>query len=240
MWLKGRGEMMALRTLVGAMSVVVLAGTANAALFSFASDTNQTDFTFAGFGASVGDAQDPSDPVVLLVDDDNGPLPALSYNVEFDADFTIQYRGSTQIAPGVFTHAYRLDGSYQFSTGAGVLLRVTIAEGAMVALGQQATWGSTDTILGSDDPGSVTYEWFGGDLPAYGVFNGTSIGDDDASFTLTFLQTAAGLGVGLDANFLPNNEWTSEGSYSGTAFFIPAPGALALLGAAGLVSRRRR
>lgn len=224
----------------GLATLGLLAGSANAALFSFASDTNQTDFTFAGFGNQVSDAQDPTDPVVLLVDDDNGPLPALAFNVEFDADFTIQHRGSTQIAPGIFTHSYRLDGTYQFSNATGVLLRVTIAEGAMVALGQQATWGSTDTILGSDDPGSVTYEWFGGDLPGYGVFNGTSIGNDDAAFTLTFLQTAAGLGVGLDANFLPNNEWKSEGSYSGTAFFVPAPGALALLGAAGLVARRRR
>lgn len=227
--------------LLGSLGVAVAAGSAQAALFSFASDTNHTDFTFAGVGASVRDAQDPLDPVVLLIDDNNGPLPALAFNVEFDADFTISHAGSTMIAPGIFTHSYALNGTFTFSNAAGPLLKVSIEGGALVALGGAARWGSTDTILGSDDPGSVEYNWLGADLPAYGVFNGTSIGVDDASFTLTFLQTALGSGVSVDPQtFLPNNEWRSEGSFSGTAFFVPAPGAAALLGLAGLCGTRRR
>jgi hypothetical protein len=218
-----------------------LAGAAHGATFSFASDTNPNDFTFAGFGGNVTDAQDPTDPVVLLVDDNNGPLPAMSFNVEFDADFTVAHVDSAQVAPGVFTHSYALNGTFSFSQGGTDLLRCTITDGAMVALGGQATWGSTDTILGSDNPGSVEYTWLGADLPGYGVFNGASIGIDDAAFTLTFLQSALGSGVALNpANMLPGDEWTSEGSFSGTAFFIPSPGALALLGIGGLATGRRR
>lgn len=226
--------------ILGTVLAASMAGSAHAALFSFASDTNQTDFTFAGLGQTVRDAQDPLDPVQLLLDDNNGPLPALVYDVEFNADFRINYAGSTQIAPGIFTHSYALNGTFEFSNLNGVLLRVEIANGAMVALGGQATWGSTDTILGSDLPGSVTYTWFGGDLPAYGVFNGSSVGPDDASFTLTFLQSAAGMGVALDPFNYPSAEWRSEGSFSGTAFFVPAPGATALLAMGGLVAIRRR
>lgn len=223
------------------LGLAAVAGTAQAALFSFASDTNQTDFTFGGLGNSVNDAQDPFDPVVLLVDDDNGPLAPLTFDVEFDADFRISHQGSTQIAPGIFTHSYALDGTFSFTGATGLLLRVDITGGAMVALGGQNAWGSTDTILGSDDPGTVTYNWFGGDLPAYGVFNGESIGVDDAAFTLTFLQTALGAGVGLDPTTrLPTASWNSEGSFSGTAFFVPAPGASALLALAGLTAMRRR
>lgn len=228
-------------TTLSALALAISAGAANAATFSFASDSNQTDFTFAGVGNSVTDAQDPTDPVVLLLDDNNGPAPALSYNVEFDASFTITHVASNQVAPGVFTHAYALNGSFTFSQGGSALLKVSIADGALIALGQQATWGSTDTILGSDDPGSVEYEWFGGDLPAYGVYNGVSIGTDDAAFTLTFLQTALGSGVALNPQtMLPDVRWNSEGSYSGTAFFVPAPGAIALTALAGLVASRRR
>jgi len=223
------------------LGMAAVAGTAQAALFSFASDTNQTDFTFAGLGNAVTDAQDPFDPVVLLVDDNNGPLAPLEFDVEFDADFTITHQGSTLIAPGIFTHSYALEGTFSFTGTTGLLLRVDIAGGAMVALGGANAWGSTDTILGSDDPGTVTYNWFGGTLPGYGVFNGSSVGIDDAAFTLTFLQTALGAGVALNAQTkLPTAAWKSEGSFSGTAFFVPAPGASALLAFAGLTALRRR
>lgn len=223
------------------LGLVTIAGSAQAALFSFASDTNQTDFTFGGLGNAVTDAQDPFDPVVLLVDDDNGPLAPLEFEVEFDADFTIAHQGSTLVAPGIFTHTYSLNGTFTFTGATGLLLRVDIEGGAMVALGGQNAWGSTDTILGSDDPGEVTYTWSGGDLPLYNVFNGESIGTDDAAFTLTFLQTALGAGVGLDPTTrLPTTSWNSEGSFSGTAFFVPAPGASALLALAGMTALRRR
>lgn len=227
-------------TILAALGVAALAGTAHGTLFSFASDSNPNGFTFAGNGAAVTDSAGAT-PVVLLVDDNNGPLPALSYNVDFVADFTIAHVSSVQVAPGVFSHNYSLNGFFQFNTGAGPLLRATITDGAMVALGTATRWGSTETILGSDDPGSVEYTWFGPDLPAYGVFNGVSIGLDDAAFTLTNTQTFLGMGVSLNAQtFLPDAGWQSEGSFSGTAVFIPAPGAAALLGMAGLVVGRRR
>ncbi|MCA9288173.1 MAG: hypothetical protein KDA05_06295 [Phycisphaerales bacterium] len=231
---------MKLNFVLAATTMAAFAGLAQAATFSFASDTNHTDFTFAGFGSNVSDANDPTDPVTLLVDDTNGPLPALEFDVEFDADFEIGYVSSVMVAPGIFTHNYSLNGSFAFSNLSGTILTVNITDGALIALGGQASWGSTDTILGSDNPGSVEYIWSGGDLPAYGVFNGTSVGIDDASFTLTFLQSAMASGVGLGTDMLPNDEWQSEGSYSGTAFFVPAPGATALLGLSALVAARRR
>ena len=106
-------------------------GTAHAALFSFASDSNQTDFTFRGLGTSVRDAQDPSDPVQLQVDDDNGPMLPMLFEVEFDAQFTITHMGSTQIAPGIFAHAYALDGTFSFSDSRGALLTASITDGAI-------------------------------------------------------------------------------------------------------------
>jgi hypothetical protein len=231
-----------MRTALASALIAIAAGAAQAATFSFASDTNPSDFTFAGAGGEVRDAQDPTDPVVLLVDDSNGPLPAISFNVEFEAEFDIDYVNSAQVAPGVYTHSYALNGTFSFRQAGNDLLRGTITDGAMVALGGGVSWGSTGTILGSDDPGSVEYTWLGADLPAgYGVFNGTSVGIDDAAFTLTFLQSALGSGVSLHPiTLLPLGEWTSEGSFSGTAFFVPAPGSITLLGAAGLAGSRRR
>ena len=67
----------------------------------------------------------------------------------------------------------------------------------------------------------------------------------DAAFTLTnllsFSNDATQPGVPLDPQtFLPAEKWQSEGSYSGSAFFIPAPASLAMLGAGGLIAARRR
>ncbi|MFA6043994.1 MAG: hypothetical protein WC718_03330, partial [Phycisphaerales bacterium] len=114
--------------------------------------------------------------------------------------------------------------------------------GALSALGTQNAWGSTGGIDATDITGQVTYTWFGPDLPAYGLFNGqSSVGIDDATFTLTNLQTVgAGPGVTLGSGGLPGAQWVAEGSYSGTARFVPAPGAMALAGLGGLIMSRRR
>lgn len=233
-----------IRQTLGIAIVVGLAASANAGIFSFASDNDHTSFTFTGFGGSVGDAADSTDVFELFIDDDNGPLPPLTYEVEFEAAFSIAYAGSVDLGGGLFVHSYFLDGEFgYYDTASGdPILTAIIGHGALTALGTAGSWLSTSTVLGADGPASdVTYVWHGSDIPDYGLFTGASVGpDDDAAFTLTFLQHDGGSGVGLDSAMLPESQWVSEGSYSGTAHFIPAPGSMALLAGTGLMLGRRR
>ncbi len=228
-----------------AMIAAASSAPASAAFFSFASDADHTSWTFAGLGASVGDAQDPSDPQLLLIDDDNGPLLPVLLGVEFEADFRLSYLGSLPFVGGKFTHTYKLDGTFAFldaASGAPVL-SCSITDGLLTAVGNGGpapTWDSTATIQGSDGYGIVTYTWYGPSMPEYNLFKGDSVGPDDAAFTLTVLNHLTGLGTSLGStSYLPTQEWWSEGSYSGST--VPAPASLALTGLAGLlVSRRRR
>ncbi|MEM8835264.1 MAG: hypothetical protein AAGD00_05545 [Planctomycetota bacterium] len=246
------------RTLtVGAAAVVLLcAGSASGALLSFASDVDSGSFTFGGIGNTATAATDPTDPFKLLIDDDNGPLDTLEFDVNFESSFTIAYNSSVQLFPGVFLHIYELNGDFLFrdqgdGTGSGeVLLEGTITNGAFTALGGPESWSSTGTIQGNDTNDSesqVSYTWRGDDLPDYDLFaDMKSIGPDDASFTLTaifsnLMQTPAS-GVPLGSDFLPADDWESEGSFSGQANIIPTPAstALAICAFAMTATRRRR
>jgi hypothetical protein len=231
------------RHLIGTAVVAGLAASANAGIFSFASDNDHTSFTFTGFGGAVGDAADPGDVFALLIDDDNGILTPLTYEVEFNADFAIDYVGSVDLGGGLFVHTYSLDGEFGYYDASGApVLTATIDHGALTALGTAASWLSTSTVLGADgDASDVTYSWHLDDNADYGLFTGSSVGPaDDAAFTLTFLQSGQGSGVVLGSDMLPDDEWVSEGSYSGSATFVPAPGTMALLGGVGLMLGRRR
>jgi len=217
---------------------------ASAAFFSFASDADEASWTFAGQGATVTDAGDAFDPQVLLVDDNNGPAFPLLLAVEFEADFSIGYLGSVPFG-GKFIHSYSLDGTFFFLDGSGApVLGCSIEDGVLTSVGNggaNPTWGSTATIQGSDDYGSVQYHWYGPDMPAFGLYTGDSVGLDDAAFTLTVLHSDTGSGVNLGStSMLPTLKWDSEGSYSGSAFFVPAPGAIGLAGIAGLLLAHRR
>lgn len=229
--------------LAGSGLIAAAALPAQAALFSFASDIDHTSWTFAGNGSSVRDAQDPFDPQFLLVDDDNGPAAPIPFSVEFEADFRIQYLASVPMGGGVFIHNYQLDGSFAFldSMTNLPLLTCTVVAGAMTAMGDSTSWFTTSTLQVNDNPfgGSVAYTWFGGDLPAYDLLNGTSIGPDDMSFTLTVINHDGGTGVPLGQDHLPSVNWQSEGSYSGSAH-VPSPSAAGLLALAGLGLVRRR
>ena len=227
------------------LAVGCLVSSSQAALFSFASDNDHTSWTFTGAGASVRDAQDPLDPQILLVDDHNGPLPAIPFAVEFQADFTISYLASVALGGGSFVHNYALNGTFSFLDALGnTLLSATVSNGALTALGGQTSWYSTATLQANDNAngGSVVYTWNGAAIPGYDLLPGNSQGQDDMSFTLTALNGAGASGVQLDrTSFLPSGEWTSEGSYSGTGRnFIPAPGAAMIAALGGLVALRRR
>jgi len=235
-----------------AVAIAALAGSANAAFFSFASDNDSSSWTFTGVGASVQDADDLRDPQVLLIDDENGILPTLSIPVEFEADFSIAYRGSVAMAGG-FVHSYDLSGSFAFLSGNTPLISASIINGSMSAQSPNMnSWASTAGIQGNDQAGTVVYS-FSQDFidmliamnvnPAdYGISR-SSQSDffDDAAFTLTVLNPFNSLarGVALNTQMLPAAPWRSEGSYSGSAA-LPTPGSLALLGLGGLVVGRRR
>lgn len=232
------------------VSVLVAAGAAAEpnVTFSFASDTASgpaTAQTFRGEAGS-GVVEISRSRVGLLADDANGPLPTLDFDdTLFYADFQLTYDSSVTLGTGQTLHAYRLDGTFRFD--AVSTMSVAIENGVFTSLGDADSWGSTATIQASSIAGStVTYTWDRESYPAYNLFQGVSTSDmTDASFTLTNLLsfTAGGTKPGVDLDpqtLLPDEKWQSEGSYSGSAFFIPAPATLAMLGAGGVIAARRR
>lgn len=228
---------------IGFAIVAGLAAGANAGIFSFASDNDHTSFTFDGFGGGVFDAQDPGDVLNLLIDDDNGNQVPLSFEVEFSANFDIAFAGSVAIGGGMFVHTYSLSGQFGFFTAGGdPVLTASIVGGALTALGGANNWLSSSTVLGADGNGAdVEYVWHLANNADYGLFTGASVGPaDDAAFTLTFLQSGQGSGVGLDTAMLPSDVWNSEGSYSGSATFVPAPASAAIGIGLGVLGLRRR
>jgi hypothetical protein len=234
--------------MLGTIGLLLAAGGAQATTFSFASDVDHTSWTFTGVGALVNAALDPGNPQTLLVDDDNGPNPALTFAVEFRANMVLQHAASVPLGGGQVFHIYNVAAAPEGPSSFGFylpdgspLLTAVFNNGVFRNVGGAGFWGTGANFSASDLSGSVTYTWFGPDLPQYGLFNGqSSVGLDDAAFTFSNINSGQGPGVALnDANY-PGAPWSSEGSYSGTAHFVPAPGTLALLGLGGLISARRR
>lgn len=251
------------------VALTALAGSAQATLFSFASDDDSSNFTFRGTAAtgnsfSIVNGRDPqSTPLTLKIDDNNGALPTVSLSVGFRANFTARWEGSVGLA-GAQTHVYRVLGSFSFvnpNTGATLLTGTVSSDNspaAMTVLGTTTAWGSSGSIFGSDTAynfagavvWSATADFLtyaqssaGANLLSYGVAAGASNAPDDFSFTLTDLNSSGGNVPINSTTRLPTSAWSSESSFSGTALNgIPSPGAVAVLGLAGLVAfgRRRR
>lgn len=232
------------RHVITLVALAGLAAPAHATLVSFASDRDSSSYTFTGLRNVITDASDASDPLTLLVDDDNGPLPELAFATEFDADFVISGYQSVGVGGGTL-HIYDISGTFRFldrDTGAALLI-ASFQSGSLTVLGTQNAWASTATIQVGDGAtsASIDYTWLGQNLPSYGLVTGQeSSGPDDAAFTLSFLQNPQGLGVAIGTDGIPLGDWSSEGSFSGSAFFVPAPGSAALLALGVLVATRRR
>jgi len=233
----------------GAMALVLAAGAAQGVTtFSFASDSDNSSFTWRGEGNSISQGSTNGNQLVLVIDDGNGPAPALTFNVSFFSNLSLSPSASIPAGGGRFLHTYGVNtvaaetSSFDFRLPTGeVLLSATIVSGSFSALGGQGSWGSAAGLAATDTAtAQVQYTWNGPNLAAYGLTTGAvSQGIDDAAFSFTNLQNAQGGAGATLINELPG-QWFSEGSFSGTANFVPAPGAMALLGLGGLVVSRRR
>jgi hypothetical protein len=250
-------------TVRSTMLLAVVAGlsvgsAAQASFFSFASDVNDRLPTWVGSAGSGGaftvtDAG-PNNRFTLLIDDNNGPAPAVPLNVRLEANLSANWVVSPTIAPGVVLHKYTIDGSFSFRDGTtgALLLTGQIENGVFDAVGTSTSWSSTANFAGSDAFGTVTYTATqalvdrmiaaGVDPATYGIRVGSSTGTDDASFALTRLIGNLGGNVAINATTrLPTTGWTAEGSFSGSASNgVPAPASMSLLALAGVVAGRRR
>lgn len=235
-------------------ALVVLAGaaTANAGIFSFASDFSDRSWTFRGefhgghFAMEDGTGID--DMMTLLIDDGNGGLAPLTYEVDFNMHADVEYLSSTSIGGGKYLHTYVLEnataGWYQ---AAGPVLEMSFDDSILTIVGDEFGWDSSGSMFGSDSWADVQYTSYV-DAPDYGMYVGDSVGPQDFGFSLTALNTSgtipydfSSIGASLDPQtMLPTDEIFAEGSYSGSARFVPTPSTATLLVCGGLVGLRRR
>jgi MYXO-CTERM domain-containing protein len=242
-----------------------LAGSAHATLFSFASDHLPTFTATAASGGSFTISTPANDKLNLLIDDNNGPHPALTSPVGISANLTATYTSMAGFGSFI-SYNYAVSGTINFVDQNTNAVLMTISVGGpvpamMTVPGIATSWSTSGAIIGSDQFSSnltytLTQAGFtefsaaataaGQNLSSYGITSGGSQlgapGSNDFGFTLTSLTQPGGAAVTLGQDHLPSVGWQSESSFSGTTgSFSPAPGAAALLGFAGLrVSRRRR
>jgi hypothetical protein len=237
------------RITLSCLALAVAAGYAQAAFFSFASDFNDQAWTFTGNGSQITNGTGPNNPIVLMIDDNNGPLPPLLVSTRFQASFNLTTVGNFPLGGGAYSHNYRASGTFSFTDIASgtTLLTVDFSQALFTAGGAEFTWGSTGALQANSAVGSVVnFTWGGAALPGYGLSPG-SLGSGDFGFDLTALNTSGvipynfqNLGVGItQATSFPVQQWWSEGSFS--ASVVPSPAGAALLALAGLgIARRSR
>ncbi len=234
---------------VGAAAVALFAGSAHAVLFSFVAQPTDQAWTFTGSGLGITSGLGPNDPVTLVVDDDNGPLPALSISCRFETEIKLSTVGSLPLGGGQFSHHYTAAGKFTLTDiASGVtLLTGTFEDGLFESLGGEFSWGSTASIQASTVAGStVSMTWGGAALLGYGLSPGPLPSPADISFALSSVNTDGSipytfLGLGVPfapGSGVPTKDWFAEASFSGSS--VPEPGAAALLALGGLVAARRR
>jgi MYXO-CTERM domain-containing protein len=238
-------------TLTALAGMALVAGSANAAFFSFASDTADHHWTFFG-GPAANQFRDgilPGGKLDLLVDDNNGPLPTLTFSTRLIAQFDLAYAGSIPLGNGDFSHNYFVSGEFTFLdlSSMSPLLVTTFSGGLFTARGGQDSWYST-AGFGADNFGaaSINMSWHGSTLPGYGLQPGQFVDPQGFQYTLSALNTSGQIpydmssqGVTLNRDMYPSQQWFAEGSYSASSN-VPTPGALVLTGMGIFAAARRR
>ncbi|MBK7404466.1 MAG: hypothetical protein IPJ41_07470 [Phycisphaerales bacterium] len=232
--------------------VAGLAAAANAGIFSFASDSSDQSWTwtgeFHGGHFALEDATDPSDTTKLLIDDGNGGLDPLVFDVDFNAHMDLHYLSSTPLGGGKFLHTYHIEeGTAGWYTPFGPVLEMTTAESIVTIVGNEFSWDSSGSLFGSSAWADVEYTSYINE-PAYGMFEGVNVGPADFSFSISALNTSgvipydfSSLGAALDPNTMtPIDTIYAEGSFSGSAQFVPAPGVATVFAGVAILGLRRR
>ncbi|HYE62025.1 MAG TPA: PEP-CTERM sorting domain-containing protein [Phycisphaerales bacterium] len=237
---------------VSAVALAIASGAAQAAFFRFSPDTNDNSWAFTGNGANVT-AATGSTPVILHIDDNNGPAPELQVSVSFVAQYTLTFVGSVNLPGGGQSLSYAANGSFSFTDiASGVTLLTTNFSNALFTTrggANNGPWATTASLQVDDGLGAaVSMVWGGANLPAYGLMNGALNGSPRGfAFEMTSLNSSgalpyAGQNPGVSINpttRLPTAQWWSEATYSSTAA-IPAPATLAAVGVGALAMGRRR
>lgn len=241
-----------LRTTTALLAVAGLTATANAGLFSFASDYSDQSWTLDFHRHqgqfSLGDLTSHTDPTILLIDDANGILEPLQYEVDFNLHADVHYLNSTSIGGGKFIHTYTVkNAAAGWYTGSGPVLEIAFDDSIITIVGDEFGWDTAGSMFGSDAWAAVQYTSYI-DEPDYGMYLGDAIGFQDFGFSLTSMNTSGSIpydytlpGATLDpSTMLPGDDVFAEASFSGSALFIPAPSTAVLLLGAGLFGTRRR
>ena len=239
-------------TTTALLAVAGLTAATNAGIFSFASDNSDQSWTFTlapmGNHFAIVDQTEYTDPTILLIDDANGILEPLQYEVDFNLHADITYISSSPIGGGKFIHSYVLGTAYAgWYTSNGPILEMTFDDSIITVVGDEFGWDTAGSLFGSDAWADVQYTSYI-DEPDYGMYEGEAIGPQDFGFSLTMLNTSGSIpydysspGATLDPQtMLPTEDVFAEASFSGSAQFIPAPSTAALLLGAGLFGTRRR
>src|SRR5687767_11935758 len=132
-------------------AVVVAAGAAQGAFFSFASGSASSAWTFQGNGLNFTDGTGPNDPITLFIDDNNGPLPTLGVSTQFNSNVALAYSGSVNLGGGNFSHNYTAQGSYSFTDilSGVTLLTVNFNNALFTAQGAALSWYPTAALQAS-------------------------------------------------------------------------------------------
>jgi uncharacterized protein (TIGR03382 family) len=199
-------------------------------------------WTFTGSDGDLIAARPPASPLVLLVDDVDGPLPAIPMAVRLEFELSLSHLRTTPAAGGVFAHSYSVDGVFSIhGLDGGALLNGSLATGLMTVMGDAESWrGAALVVAGAPyGAGSAWCEWVEQSVLAYDLDTGEYAGSA-FQFRLTNVN-AGGLGVPLDPEtHLPAGAWQSGVSFTGRNN-IPAPATVTFgaVGAAALMRRRR-
>lgn len=236
-----------LKSLFACAAGVVLATSAASAdiTFSFASESHEDGPVFLGENSGgsneLSNFASPNSVNLLVNPDSTMPGGISSFNAAYSLNTTTTFYQSVGFGP-VTTHQWVLDGSFSFvdTSSNDLILTVMFNEAVLTSVsGSSSTMGSTATLQSSLDIDAGLTFIAGPALNAIGIDSANLSQSQDFAFTLTNIQEMSGSGLpslGMDGSW--TDSWTSEGSFSASA--IPAPGALALLGLAGLICVRRR